>query len=170
MTDAARWYEASEDQFDAVPVATGVLVRMSENVAVTLAHRVDLLIRFLEDGALEPVRSGILRRAVRPADVLLRMFPDAYPDRAESDAFRARHEAALRDSTAARRVKAHLIGDRSSVLSTADVDDWLATFGLARFLTMRRRGPHSDTPTLSWLNHVQQRLILAVDPQFRLPA
>jgi hypothetical protein len=63
-----------------VAAGDGVVMDMSENVAVVLAHIVDRLIKFLEHNEVE--------RGPSADKVRRRMFPDAYRDRAEARAFR----------------------------------------------------------------------------------
>ncbi|WP_436492772.1 hypothetical protein [Actinokineospora sp. HUAS TT18] len=136
---------------------------MSENVAAALAHQADRLIRFLEAGEIDRRRTGLLRRPLSYTDVERRVFPDAYRTRAEADGFRERHASALRDSAAAHRVRAWLTQTTDYVLPTDAVDDWLITFGLARFLTASRTGAGADL-TFTWLNHVQNTLVHAMWP------
>ncbi|MGH3863714.1 DUF2017 family protein [Actinokineospora sp.] len=152
----------SEDFFDAAAVGDGVAVRMSANVAETLTHLAGELIRFLETGEVEPAKTGVFRRTVTAADVRRRMFPDAYRDRVEAEAFRERHSGRLRDPSAARRVRQTLTGGTNHVLSRAQVGDWISTFGLARFLTLDRKSKRLGMVG-SWVNHVQETLILATN-------
>lgn len=162
MSGEARWSDVSEDFFDATAVGDGVAVRMSANVAETLAHLIGELIRFLETGDFEPHRSGMLRRTVTAAAVRRRMFPDAYRDRVEAEAFRERHSATLRDTGPARRVRQALAGGTIHVLTHAQVGDWLATFSLARFLTLDRKSKRLGMVG-TWLTYAQEALILATN-------
>lgn len=161
MTGEAVWTDVSEDYFRAVLVPDGIALSMSANVAAVLANQAGKLIRFLETGEIERRRTGLLRRLVSQVDVERRMFPDVYRARAEADAFRERHAAALRDSAAAHRVRAWLTDTVDYIVPTDAVDDWLATFGPARFLTAPRTGTKSGM-TVAWLNHVQHALVHAL--------
>ncbi|GAB3486912.1 DUF2017 family protein [Amycolatopsis cihanbeyliensis] len=161
-------YDLPADYFDALPAADGVLVRMSENVADTLAHHAEQLIVFLERGEVPPGGSGLLRRGPTPESVGRRMFPDAYRNRAEAAAFRERHAAALRDTGAAHRVFARCCAGPMHTLPHAEVDDWLVTFGLARFVFLPRKGADPGMAG-TWLTHVQETLILATNPNLVLP-
>lgn len=156
-------YGVTDDYFDAVLASDGIAVRMSDNVAFILTHLVAQLIRFLETGELERQRRGPFRRTPSPDKVLRDMFPDAYRDRGEARAFRARHAAALRDSAAPRRVYARCASDTGYVITHAEVDDWLITLGLARFLVMSRDAPSPDMTGI-WIIHMQQCLIAAANP------
>lgn len=156
-------YGVTDDYFDAVLASDGVAVRMSDNVAAILTHLVAQLIRFLETGELTPENRGPLRRPRTPDKVLRHMFPDAYRDRAQARAFRDRHAAALRDSAAPRRVYARCAGDTVYVISHAEVDDWLVTLGLARFLVMPRDTTRPDM-TGTWIMYMQECLIAAANP------
>jgi hypothetical protein len=162
VSDGTVIHEDAEDYFDAVPVGDGIAVRMAENVAATLADHVDRLIRFLETGETEQRRGGLFKRAASPDDVLKRMFPDAYRDSADATAFRLRHAAALRDTTAARRVHARCAGGAQHVLSPAEADDWITTFAKAQFLGTPRKGRKTD-PTTLWLAHVQNSVLSAMN-------
>lgn len=163
MAGEAVWTDVSEDYFQAVPVPDGIALSMSANVAVVLADQAGRLIRFLETGETERRRTGLLRRLESQVDVERRVFPDAYRTRPDADAFRERHATALRDTSAAERVRAWLTDPADSVLPTGAVDDWLVTFGQARFLTAPRTGAPSDL-TVRWLNHVQHALVHALPP------
>jgi hypothetical protein len=155
-------YGVTDDYFDAVPVSDGIAIRMSDNVAAILAQLVDRLIRFLENGELDSLPG--LRRGPSSDKVLQRMFPNAYRSAAESRAFRTRHAAALRDTAAARCVQARCASDTSYVINTAEVDDWVSTLGLARFLLFPRDTATTDI-TGTWLNYMQECLIAAINPQ-----
>ncbi|EHR61226.1 hypothetical protein [Saccharomonospora cyanea] len=48
MTGDTAWHDVTPDYFDAVAVAGGVAVRMGTNVAATLHHHADRLVRVLE--------------------------------------------------------------------------------------------------------------------------
>jgi hypothetical protein len=163
MMDEHVQYGVTDDYFDAVLASDGIAVRMSDNVAVILTHLVAQLIRFLETGELEQQRRGPLRRSPSPDKVVRHMFPDTYRDRAEAKAFRIRHAAALRDSAAPRRVYARCTSDTVYVITHAEVDDWLVTLGLARFLVMPRDAPSPDM-TGTWICYMQERLIAAANP------
>jgi uncharacterized protein DUF2017 len=76
--------------------------------------------------------------------VLRDMFPDVYRDRAQARSFRERHAGTLRDTTAVRRVLDRVVADTTHVIDHAEVDDWIAALGLARFLFTRRRVPRQD--------------------------
>jgi hypothetical protein len=162
VSDGTVIHEDAEDYLDAVPVGDGIAVRMAENVAATLADHVDRLIRFLETGETEQRRDGLFKRAASPDDVLKRMFPDAYRDSVDATAFRLRHAAALRDTTAARRVHARCAGAAQHVLSPAEADDWITTFAKAQFLGTPRKGRKTD-PTTLWLAHVQDSVLSAMN-------
>jgi hypothetical protein len=155
-------YGVTEDYFDAVLASDGIAVRMSDNVALVLAGLVARLVRFLEDGQLES--RGGLRRGASPAKMLRRMFPDAYRGSAEARSFRERHHALLRDSAAARCVQARCATGTSYVINHAEVDDWLSTLGLARLLVVPRDTP-TDDMTNTWLTHMQDCLVTALNPQ-----
>ena len=157
-------FGVTDDYFDAVPVADGVAVRMSDNVALILTQLTDRLIRFLENGEVGQRSRGPFRRALTPDMMLCRMFPDAHRDSAQARSFRERHAAVLRDSTAPRRVHARCAGDTVHVIDHAEVDDWLVTLGLARFLTLPRDAATPDL-TGTWINHMQECLVGAVNPQ-----
>lgn len=149
----------TDDYFDAVVVADGVAIRMSDNVAAIFANLMDQLLRLLEDGVAPHRR--------RPAEKVLKdMFPDAYRDRASSAEFRRRHAATLHDTAAVHRVRDRLVSATNHVIPQAEVDDWLVALGLGRFLHLRR-----DTRTLddlgNWINHVQASLVAAVNPRLR---
>ncbi|HEX6359198.1 DUF2017 family protein [Actinophytocola sp.] len=164
MMDEHIQYGVTEDYFDAVLASDGIAVRMSDNVAHVLTQLVARLIRFLETGEVHEERRGPLRRA-RSADKVLRhMFPEAYRDRAEAHSFRERHAPALRDSAAPRRVYARCATGAEYVIDHAEVDDWLVTLGLARFLVLPRDAATHDM-TVAWLNHMQVSLISTVNPQ-----
>jgi hypothetical protein len=158
-------YGVTEDYFDAVLVGDGIAVRMSDNVAVILTQLVGQLIRFLETGELEQQRRGPLRRGPSPDKMLRRMFPDVYRNGAEARAFRERHAAALRDSAAPRQVHARCANDTMYVISRAEVDDWIVTLGLARFLVLSRDAEALDNMTGLWINYMQECLVTAVNPQ-----
>jgi hypothetical protein len=96
--------------------------------------------------------------------VFTRMFPDAYRDGAAARAFYDRHAAALRDSAAPRRVYARCVSDTAYVIAHAEVDDWLITLGLARFLVLARDAATPDM-TGTWINHMQERLVVTIHPQ-----
>jgi hypothetical protein len=153
-------YGVTDDYFDAVLVADGVAVRMSDNVAVILTQLAGRLIRFLETGEVE--QQG--RRALTPNKMLRRLFPDAYRGSAEARAFRDRHAAALRDSNAPRLVHARCGGGTECVIAHAEVDDWLTTLGLARLLTTPRDATTMDMTGI-WINHMQECLITAINPR-----
>lgn len=157
-------YGVTDDYFDAVPVADGVAVRMSDNAARVLTQLAVQLIRFLETGEVDQPRRGLLRRPLTPDSLLRRMFPDAHRDSAQARAFRDRHAAALRDSAAPRRVHARCASDTSYVIDHAEVDDWLVTLGLARFLTLPRDAASPDLAGI-WINHMQSCLVGAVNPR-----
>lgn len=156
-------YGITDDYFDAILASDGIAVRMSDNVAHILTRLVAQLIRFLETGELEQ-QQGLFRRGPTPHKVFTRMFPDAYRDRAQARAFYDRHAAALRDSTAPRRVYARCASDTTYVITHAEVDDWLITLALARFLVVPRDAATPDM-TGTWINYMQERLIAAVHPQ-----
>lgn len=158
-------YGVTEDYFDAVLVGDGIAVRMSDNVAFILTQLVGQLIRFLETGELEQQPRGPLRRGPSPDKMLRRMFPDAYRNGAEARAFRERHAAALRDSAAPRHVHARCANDTMYVISHAEVDDWIVTLGLARFLVLSRDAEALDNMTGIWINYMQECLVTAVNPQ-----
>lgn len=160
--------DVSDDYFDAAPVADGVAVRMSDNVAATLAHRVGQLARFLETGEADLPPGGLFRRRTTADDIVRRMFPDPYPDRAESDAFRTRHTAALGDSGPARRVAARLSSASQHVLPRAEVEEWLSALSLVRYLASPRGGG-VDTPDLIWFTWAQEVLIAALHPDWVAP-
>jgi uncharacterized protein DUF2017 len=153
-------FGVTEDYFDAVLVADGLLVRMSDNVALILTQLAGRLVRFLETGEVE--RQG--RRAPAPNKVLRRLFPDAYRDGAQARAFRDRHAAVLKDSNAPRLVHARCGGGTEHVIAHAEVDDWLVTLGLARFLTTPR-GARTVDMTGIWINHMQECLVTAINPR-----
>jgi hypothetical protein len=157
-------YGVTEDYFDAVLVSDGIAVRMSDNVAVVLSRLVGQLICFLETGELGQKRRGVLRGKTSPDKIFRRMFPDAYGTNAEARAFWERHEAVLRDSAAPRRVHDRCVNDTVYVISHDEVDDWLVTLGLARSLVLSRdaRGPDM---TGTWIAYMQERLVLAINPQ-----
>lgn len=157
-------YGITEDYFDAVLASDGIAVRMSDNVARILTHLVAQLIRFLETGELEQQREGLFRRGPTQAKVFNRMFPNAYRDAAESRNFHTRHNAVLRDSAAPRRVYARCTNDTAYVIAHTELDDWLITLGLARFLTQPRDAAMPDM-TGTWINYMQERLIVTVHPQ-----
>ena len=161
--------DISADYFDAAPTADGVVVRMSANVAQTLSHRVGLLARFLETGEVDTPPGGLFRRKTTPDDVVRRMFPDAYPDRAESDAFRARHSAALGDSAPARRFIERCAAGCEHVLPRELVEEWLSVLGLVRFLTCERVGRQPDSPDLVWFTWAQEALVAALHPDWFSP-
>lgn len=154
---------AFDDYFDALPVVEGILVRMSDNVAATLAHHVGELIQFLEHDEVPPKRTGFLRRRLSAEDVLRRMFPDAYRDRATADDFRTRHASLLRDSTAPRRVRAQCLGGRSFLLDHQDMDDWMIALGLVRLMLHPRHGVDRSMTNV-WFWHMQDSLVLASNP------
>lgn len=135
---------------------------MSDNVALILAQLVAGLVRFLEDGELDS--RGGLRRGPSPYAMQRRMFPDAYRNGAEARSFRDRHAALLRDSAAARCVQARCANDTTYVINHAEVDDWLSTLGLARLLVVPRDTPTNDV-TNTWLTHMQDCLVIAINPQ-----
>ncbi|MER7082480.1 protein of unknown function [Saccharopolyspora kobensis] len=149
------------DFFAALPTNGGIAVRMADNVATVLAHRADRLIAFLDRGELEKRRSGLFGRVTTESDVLRRMFPDAYRDPSEAEAFRARHENALRDSAAAHRVRDRLRSGSTFVVPEPEVDDWIVTCSLARHLVAGRR---SRRPGMEfwWMNYVCDALVDAV--------
>ncbi|ATE54124.1 DUF2017 family protein [Actinosynnema pretiosum] len=149
------------DHFDASPVGDGVLVRMSDNVARTLAHHLGLLARFLEDDVYPEPRRSLLRRRP-PRDVLAALFPDACPSRAESEDFRARHAAELRDAAPVRRVLERCATPTPFVLTRAEADDWLIALPLARRLP-RRPGPER-VMVEAWFAHAHEYLVLALRP------
>ncbi len=159
MTDArddAVWHDVTEDYFRAIPVDGGVAVSMTPNVASTLHYHADRLVRFLG-------REDADERA------LTRMFPDVSADRAAAARFRRYHGTRLRDSAAPRRVRDQLATAMPDpVLSPQEVDDWLVTFALARFVSppgrWRRSRGKIDLTGL-WLNFVQESLILASFPE-----
>lgn len=157
-------YGTTDDYFDAVLASDGVAVRMSDNVAHILAQLVAQLIRFLETGELEQQRQGLFRKGPSPSKVFTRMFPDAYRDGAMARAFYDRHAVALRDSAAPRRVYARCASDTAYVITHAEVDDWLVTLGLARFLVLPRDAATPDL-TGTWINHMQERLVVTIHPQ-----
>jgi hypothetical protein len=157
-------YGITEDYFDAVLASDGIAVRMSDNVAHILTQLVVQLIRFLETGELEQQRQGIFRRGPTPTKVFNRMFPNAYRDTTESQAFHARHIVALRDSAAPRRVYARCATETAYVITHTDLDDWLITLGLARFLVQPRDAAMPDM-TGTWINYMQERLVITVHPQ-----
>nr|WP_190819638.1 ATP-dependent Clp protease adaptor ClpS [Saccharopolyspora pogona] len=161
-----------EDFFEARSTSDGVVVQMSGNVAETLAHHAEQLIHLLGSGVAEPARAGVLRRAAS-ADLLGRMFPDTYRERAESAAFRQRHRAALQGTAAARRVHARCVGGTEHVLPRGDVTDWLTTFGLAKLMSLPREyarfKPADPGLAGAWLTHVQEKLILAAEPGYTTP-
>ncbi len=158
MTGDAVWHNVTPDYFDAVAVAGGVAVRMGTNVAATLHHHADRLVRVLEG------ENGDER-------TLAHLFPDVYADRAASDGFRLRHAARLRDSTAPRRVRDQLAAAPNHVLSPPEVHDWLVTSALARYVDppprswWRRRSRGRLDLAGRWFLHVQNALILAANPE-----
>lgn len=156
MSRDEAWQDVTPDYFDAVPSAGGVAVRMGANVAATLHHHADRLVRALEEPG-------------DPDEMLARLFGDAYPDRAASQDFRRRQARWLRDSSAPRRVRDQLAVAPNHVLSPPEVDDWLVTFALARFVDAppRRRRRRLSRPVLeeTWFNHVQESLVLAAHPE-----
>ncbi|HYQ68584.1 DUF2017 family protein [Actinophytocola sp.] len=153
-------FGVTEDYFDAVLVADGIAVRMSDNVALILTQLAGRLVRFLETGEVE--WQG--RRATAPDKMLRRLFPDAYRNSAAARAFRDRHAAVLTDSNAPRLVHARCGGGTEHVIAHAEVDDWLVTLGLARFLTTARDARTVDMTDI-WINHMQECLVTAVDPR-----
>ncbi|EHR50796.1 hypothetical protein SacmaDRAFT_2553 [Saccharomonospora marina XMU15] len=164
MTGDALWHDITLDHFEAVRVADGVAVRMSANVAATLSHHAGELVRFLD--ADEVPRGAFPRRTPAAATVLARMFPDAYRSRDQARAFRERHRDRLRDSAAARRVRDQLATAPTLVLGADDLDDWLTTFALARFLYSRRRRRRARFDlTAAWFAFVLDSLVLAAAPE-----
>ncbi len=103
-----------------------------------------VVIHVLEAGEIDRRRTRLLRRPMSQAEVERRVFPDAYRARAEADGFRERHASTLRDSGAIHRVRAWLTQTADYVLPVDAVDDWLVTFGLARFLTAPRTGARAE--------------------------
>ena len=149
----------TDDYFDAVPVADGVAIRMSVNVAEIFTDLLHELLRFLEDG--QGARRG------RSWDKVLRdMFPDAYRDRAEAQAFRERHAAALRDTAAVRRVRDRCVSGTTCEIDPAEVDDWVVALSLARFLHTRRNARKPADLDI-WINHAQAMLVAALNPKLR---
>ncbi|MGW5055384.1 DUF2017 family protein [Actinokineospora sp. NPDC004072] len=158
--------DVSADYFDAAVAADGVVVRMSDNVAATLAHHVEKLARFLETGALDPAPGGLFRKQTTAEEVVRRMFPDAYPDRGESDAFRARHTAALGDSGPARRFVQRCTAASQHVLPPAEADEWVGVLGMVRFLAFPRTGHRGEATELVWFNWAQEALVAALHPDW----
>jgi hypothetical protein len=162
--DEGVQYGVTNDYFDAVLASDGIAIRMSDNVALILAHLTDQLIRFLETGELEQQRRGPLRRGLSPNKVLHRMFPNAHKETNESQAFRERHAPTLRDSNAPRRVHARCTTATTHIINHAEIDDWLITLGLARFLIIPRDATTPDMTGI-WINHIQERLVIAINPR-----
>ncbi|UVS78889.1 DUF2017 family protein [Actinokineospora sp. UTMC 2448] len=158
--------DVSDDYFDTASTGDGVLVRMSDNVAATLTHHVERLARFLETGAVDAEPGGLFRRRTTSEDVARRMFPDAYPDRAESDAFRARHTAALGDSAAVRRFIHRCSTGSQHVLPREEADEWIGVLGMVRFVAFPRTGVRGDAPELVWFNWAQESLVAALHPDW----
>ncbi|SHE96425.1 DUF2017 family protein [Streptoalloteichus hindustanus] len=159
-------YAQDVDYLEAVAAPDGVVVRMSENVAVVVEHILERLTRFLADGeAPGPRRWFGLRRAPSTEDLLDRMFPDAYQDSASTAAFRARHRSAMRAEAlaAAQRVRQRWAGQPLMYLERQDVDDWFVVAGLARFLFGGRRRSR-DVMEVVWLNFLMDRLVAASHP------
>ena len=50
------------------------------------------------------------------------------------------------------------------MIDHAEVDDWLVTLGLARFLALPRDAAAPDMTGI-WLNHMQESLVHAINPQ-----
>ncbi|MFC5289427.1 DUF2017 family protein [Actinokineospora guangxiensis] len=161
--------DISEDYFDAAPAADGVVVRMSANVAATLAHRVERLARFLETGEVDAAPGGLLRRRTTAEDVIRRMYPDVYPDRAAADGFRQRHSAALGDSRAARALVFRCSAQTQHVLSREEAEGWIGALGLVRFLTAERTGRGGDAADLVWFSWAQEALVGALHPDWLSP-
>ncbi|GAA4423198.1 DUF2017 family protein [Actinokineospora soli] len=159
----------SDDHFDAAPTGDGVLVRMSDNVAEVLGHRIGLLARFLETGEVDTPPGGLFRRKTTPEDVVRRMFPDVYADRAEADAFRARHTAVLGDSGPARRFVARCAAGSEHVLPRAEVEEWLGVLSQVRFLTLDRDRAPKPHPDLVWFDWALSALLLALHPDWLRP-
>lgn len=155
-------YGVTDDYFDAVAVADGIAVRMSENVAAVCAAMLDQLVRLLDDDQVEP--RGGLRRGRSPKAVLRAMFPDAYRDRAQARAFRERHAAVLRDTAAVRGVRDRCRSGTTHVIDRSEVDDWVVALGLSQFLYLRRDARRL-TDVGVWTNHMRTALLVAVNPE-----
>jgi hypothetical protein len=149
------------DYFDAVAAGDGVLVRMSDNAAITLSHLIGELIGLLDH---EEVPAGH-RRLRRPKahEVRRRMFPDVHGSRAESDDFRARFHDVLVDTSPAHRVVERLMEPMPFLVRFGELDDWHTTMGLVRALQNAQRAP--DETIIRWTLGVQEFLLLALDPQ-----
>ncbi|GLZ33210.1 hypothetical protein Lesp02_53980 [Lentzea sp. NBRC 105346] len=150
------------DHFDAVVGGDGVLVRMSENVATTFGFHFDELIRLLDTGEPPDIRIGLFRRRPKLDDVLRKLFPDVYRDRADSDDFRSRHAALLRDCAAIRRVRARFGESTLLVVPHPEVVEWVQVTALLRNFHLVRCG--QQCATVIWCKHVLEQLVLAVEP------
>lgn len=158
----------SDDYFEAEPVSDGIAVRMSDNLAEILTEMTHLLLRLFEGGLASDGRFGGGRfRRGRSAEAVLRdMFPDAYRDRAEARSFRERHAGVLRDTAPIRRVRDRVASGTTHVISVEEIDDWLVTLGLGRFLYIRRNARKTDGLGW-WISHVQTSLAATITPRLR---
>ncbi|MFS8098771.1 hypothetical protein LFM09_16705 [Lentzea alba] len=150
------------DYFDAVAAGDGVLVRMTENAATTLAHLVSQLVAFLEREETLPGHKRLLR-AMKPEDVRRRMFPDACGSRAASDDFRARFREVLTDPAPAHRVAQRLQEPTPLLVPFDELEDWHTTMALVRALHLATRAP--DQMVVVWTKVVQEHLIVALEPK-----
>lgn len=97
--------------------------------------------------------------------ILQRMFPDAYSDRAESRAFRSRHDAGMRASVAAATHRLLASLDETAILeldAAAQVDFFIA-IGAARWLYAYRLSI-VESRTAAWLQYMHDQLATASEP------
>lgn len=141
------------------PIAVWLLPRLLRQVIAALEGRA----RFPRPGA----------RRIR--HIRQRMFPDAYPNKTDSEAFRNRHEATMRSAVAAatRRVLASCHGAATIELDRTALADWFTALGAARWLYLDRTGtvnterpPRPDDATIAaGLQHMHDQLAQALEPE-----
>jgi hypothetical protein len=151
-----------------------------------------------EDGhmliTLQPDMASVLRRLLRQTVTVLeapvpwwrpgarrirrirrRMFPDAYPRKTDSDAFRRRYDAEVRSAvaTATRQVLSGCHEARTIELDRPALAAWFVGLGAVRWLYLDRTGtvnterrPRiSDATIATWLRCMHDALAQTLEPE-----
>lgn len=150
------------DDFVAVAVGDGVLVRASEPFVLALQPLIAELTDLLDHGVVPPGCKRRLRRTPTAESVLRRMFPDASASGSEADAFWARHRTVLIDSGPAWRVRKRCAEPTPWLVGFDEVDDWLFTFAQLRGLYLTRAD--ASTAGAVAFSGVQEALVVALEP------